>query len=140
LISNNAGNPAFDIDGDFDADRADRDLLIYDILETRPGDANLDRHVDFVDLLVLAQSFGQPGGWAQADFDGNATVNFADLLTLSQNYSPGGGLSAHESFLQDARRAGGGFLAALLPEPTAILVGSVVGLFAVGRPIRSIRP
>lgn len=51
-----------------------------------PGDANFDGIVDFSDLLVLAQHYGQPGEWVDGEFSGGGTVNFADLLTLAQHY------------------------------------------------------
>jgi hypothetical protein len=52
------------------------------------GDANLDRTVDFSDLVVLAQNYNTAGGalWAQGDFTGDGNVDFSDLVKLAQNY------------------------------------------------------
>ena len=50
------------------------------------GDANLDGKVDFSDLLALARSYGQYGGWIQGEFDGDGKVDFKDLLILARNY------------------------------------------------------
>lgn len=51
-----------------------------------PGDANFDGIVNFSDLLILAQHYGQTGEWVDGEFSGGGTVNFADLLTLAQHY------------------------------------------------------
>ena len=54
------------------------------------GDANGLHGVDFADLLLLAQHYGQTGqSWATGDFNYDGTVNFADLLILAQNYGQG---------------------------------------------------
>ena len=60
------------------------------------GDANLDGTVNFTDLLLVAQHYGQTGAnWDQGDFTGDASVGFPDLLALAQNYgSFSGSLSA----------------------------------------------
>ncbi len=63
---------------------------------TLAGDANLDRAVDFGDLLIVAQNYApQVGGrtWIDGNFTyGNAddvtgAVGFDDLLALAQNYA-----------------------------------------------------
>ena len=59
---------------------------------TRYGDANLSGTVDFSDLLILAQHYGQTSAtWDQGDFNYDGVVGFDDLLLLAQNY--GGTLS-----------------------------------------------
>ncbi len=53
------------------------------------GDANRDRHVDFGDLLILAQNYGKIGrSFSQGNFNYSADgrVGFDDLLLLAQNY------------------------------------------------------
>jgi hypothetical protein len=51
------------------------------------GDANGDAAVNFADLLVLAQNYGQSSRtFSQGDFDYNGSVAFSDLLILAQNY------------------------------------------------------
>jgi hypothetical protein len=51
------------------------------------GDANRDRKVDFADLVILAQNYGQSGKtFAQGDFSFNTTVGFEDLIVLAQRY------------------------------------------------------
>ena len=54
------------------------------------GDANADGQVDFADLLILGQHFGDHSAtFATGDFNGDGTVDFADLLVLAQNYGAG---------------------------------------------------
>lgn len=53
------------------------------------GDADRNRTVDFSDLLILAQNYGQSGRtFSQGNFDYSAggQVDFADLLLLAQRY------------------------------------------------------
>jgi hypothetical protein len=53
------------------------------------GDVNSDHVVDFSDLLILAQNYGQIGrSYAQGNlnFSGDGSVAFDDLLILAQNY------------------------------------------------------
>lgn len=52
-----------------------------------PGDANQDGKVDFSDLLILAQHYGELGATLQdGDFNLDGTIGFGDLLILAQNY------------------------------------------------------
>lgn len=51
------------------------------------GDANLDDLVDVADLLLVADSYGQPGTvWATGDFDRDGVTGDADLLLMAANY------------------------------------------------------
>jgi hypothetical protein len=53
-----------------------------------PGDANGDGKVDFSDLLLLAQHYGQKAATtvSSGDFNGDGSVGFGDLLLLAQHY------------------------------------------------------
>ena len=52
-----------------------------------PGDANLDGTVNFADLLILAQNYGQTNAaWDRGDANYDGTVAFSDLLLLAQHY------------------------------------------------------
>ena len=51
-------------------DKADVDTLVTGLLSTRYGDADLNRAVDFSDLLVLAKNYNHGGNWSAGDFDG----------------------------------------------------------------------
>lgn len=53
------------------------------------ADANHDRHVDFADLVIVAQNYGQLGRtFSQGNVNRDATgaVDFDDLVLLSQRY------------------------------------------------------
>lgn len=75
------------------------------------GDFNFDGTVDFTDLLILAQHYGQQGAYPQGDADQNGVVDFKDLLALAQNYG-------HTNIPQ--------LQSAAVPEP------GVVGVLAAG--------
>ncbi len=64
------------------------DLSTVVIRQTRDGDTDLDRDVDFTDLLSLAQNFGTNTNrhWFRADFDYDADTDFTDLLKIAQNF------------------------------------------------------
>jgi hypothetical protein len=60
------------------------------IVPTLAADANLDRTVDFNDLVALAQNYNITDGtktWAQGDFNYDGNVDFNDLVLLAQNYN-----------------------------------------------------
>lgn len=78
------------------------------------GDANFDGIVNFSDLLILAQHYGQPGEWVDGEFSGGGTVDFADLLRLAQNY--GRTQSAEQVYSVEAATGG------TVPEPSGLLL------------------
>jgi hypothetical protein len=51
-----------------------------------PGDANLDSLVDEGDATILAENWGQPGGWLLGDFDGDGWVGAGDAAILAANW------------------------------------------------------
>jgi hypothetical protein len=53
------------------------------------GDANLDRTVNFADLVALSQHYNTNGGnlWSTGDFTADGNVNFEDMVILSQHYN-----------------------------------------------------
>jgi hypothetical protein len=55
------------------------------------GDATFDAKVNFADLVLLAQYYGEPsnGRVDVADLNLDGTTNFADLVILAQNYDTG---------------------------------------------------
>ena len=79
-----------------------------------PGDANFDGTVNFTDLLILSQHYGQQGEWVDGEFSGGGTVDFADLLTLAQNY--GRTQSADQVYSVEAATGG------IVPEPGGLVV------------------
>ena len=75
----------FDLSSDQVVDEDDRQVW-FALANTLPGDANLDGGVMFDDFATLSNNFGQPGGWNEGDFSGNARVDFADFTLLSNNF------------------------------------------------------
>lgn len=64
---------------------ADRTLSFFSLA----GDVNHDRSVNFDDLLVIAQNYGQTGrrfSEGNVDYDASGTVDFDDLLRIAQRY------------------------------------------------------
>jgi hypothetical protein len=64
----------------------DGDLVLRYTLR---GDANLDKAVNFNDLLALAQNYSPTVTgrlWTQGDFNLSGKTDFDDLLALAQNY------------------------------------------------------
>jgi len=111
----------FDLNVDNAVTDDDVDTMLATILLTTYGDTNLDRRVDFTDLLETAQSYGTTSGgtWATGDFTGDDQINFADLLLVSQNYNFGVSLNDGEEFGSAMLRLESmGFV---VPEPTLIL-------------------
>ncbi len=109
---------------------SDADYWVSLFALTHYGDANLDRTVDFGDLLTLAQNYGSAtGGWAQGNFDGTAGVEFGDLLALAQNY---GTTSIIDSDIGSPQFQADWRLAlSLVPEPISTLtITSSVLVFA----------
>ena len=92
------------------------------------GDANLDKTVNFDDLLLLAKNYNSTTAyWSQGDFNYDGDVNFDDLLVLAKNYNrsmptePIPGASAQ--FEADMAAA-----FAAVPEPGSLaLVGIAAG-------------
>lgn len=99
---------------------------------TLKGDTDLNRSVNFDDLLALAQSYGSAGGWRQGDTNYDGAVNFDDLLALAQNYGTSLSVSqldaladlGGESFTHDWALA-----RSLVPEPTSL--AGFIGLSAI---------
>lgn len=123
----------FDLNVDHAVTTADVDTMLETILLTTYGDTNLDRRVDFTDLLTTAQSYGETTGrtWATGDFTGDDRVDFSDLLLVSQNYNFGVSLGAADDFgtaLHQLTRLG-----YVVPEPTALFVPGMLILAGLRR-------
>jgi len=121
-------SPEYDHNLDGVLSLADVDHLIQEILGTRPGDTNLDRRVNFVDLLALASNYELAGTWQEGDFNRNGIVDSVDHRTLSDNYNYDG-TSPRGSF--EADRA---YALSIVPEPTlAALVPAAALLLSTSR-------
>ncbi len=84
-------NTFYDLTNDDQVTTADVDELVWNILGTQYGDANLDAKVSLLDLDTLGQNYGQMAGWREGDFSGNGQVSLQDLDLLGQNYGFGVG-------------------------------------------------
>ena len=55
-----------------------------------PGDADGDRHVNYIDLIILGATYGQDsagtGYDVRADYNEDGVVNYSDLVILAANY------------------------------------------------------
>ncbi len=50
------------------------------------GDFNSGSEVGLADLIILAQNYGKPGGYAQGNITGGSIIGLPDLIILAQNY------------------------------------------------------
>jgi hypothetical protein len=81
--------PMLDFNGDDQLSVLDLDVYLRNAFNSRRGDANLDRAVNFADLLTLAQNYNRSGAtinWSTGDFTADGVVNFSDLLVLASRY------------------------------------------------------
>jgi autotransporter-associated beta strand protein len=100
------------------------------------GDANLDKVVNFNDLLVLAKNYNSQGAyWSKGDFNYDGVVNFGDLLILARDYNaamPAGPVpGASASF--EAEVVAAFAEAAPVPEPVPLGLIGVGGAALLGR-------
>ncbi len=103
-----------DLTGNFRIDRADRHMLIVNVLGTAPGDFDLDGDVDAFDLGTWQTGFGATGdaSYGQGDADGDGDVDAFDLGIWQTNFGTGA--------------------AAAVPEPgtfVLILTGAVISCY-----------
>ncbi|MCC5828582.1 MAG: hypothetical protein JJU36_03965 [Phycisphaeraceae bacterium] len=76
----------YDLDGDGTVDYDDARWLLEHILNTRPGDVNLDGKVDDFDLAVLQANLGQPGGWADGAVGLQGRLDLRSAFLLFEHY------------------------------------------------------
>jgi hypothetical protein len=103
---------------------------------TLKGDTNVDRTVNFDDLLALAQSYSLAGAWKNGDSNRDGQVTFDDLLALAQNY--GGTFLADGSTSVDASLANQfdahwAMARVVIPEPTLAGLMLVAGAGLIRR-------
>ena len=93
---------------------------------TLAGDSNLDAAVNIGDFARLAAAFNTPGMWFNGDFNYDGTVGIGDFSLLAANYNK--------------ILPAGSMFDAVVPEPTAVMVGAIAGLAVrVRRPRRANR-
>lgn len=113
-----------------DAGATELDSLLHALGLVR-GDLDGNGVVAFADFLVLAERFGQPGGYTDGDLDCNGQVAFADFLILAENFSENFG----SSFAVQARQHGG---LAAVPEPTSVTL-FIMGMLWIVRGTRRLQ-
>ena len=95
------------------------------------GDADLGGIVNFHDLQILLNNFGQSGFWDQGNFNGHATVDFNDLQLLLNNYTHSTSLTYSEvegienlvgqfGYIATVNSNGNGFTLVSVPEPASV--------------------
>ncbi len=114
----------------FRGQSVDSDSLLA--LFTLKGDTNLDRTVNFDDLLRLAQNYnlGIGATWLRGDSNYDGAVSFDDLLSLAQNYGvtllASGSVDVDQNlaanFVSDWQLA-----RSMVPEPTTIALFGMLG-------------
>lgn len=92
------------------------------------GDANRDNSVDLLDLTLLGKNWrGSDKVWGQGDFNFDGSVDLLDLTILGQNWRKTiSDVSFDEFGLDDVS------VSAIVPEPVAIIVWSLLGMVAAG--------
>lgn len=91
------------------------------------GDANFDASINFADLVVLAQHYGQSNAALDvhvADLNLDGTVGFGDLVLLAQNYGTSGAQLDGEGFAPTFA-ADWALAQSLVPEPTMLMAFAI---------------
>lgn len=78
-------DPLFDLNNDTEVTSADVSLL-FNVLGTQYGDANLDGLVNGADLAIWQANYGMAGGWANGDFNGDTNVDGRDFFLWQRNF------------------------------------------------------
>jgi hypothetical protein len=83
-------NPVFDLDADADVDLDDLERLVVDGMNSRFGDANLDRRFDTSDLVAIFQrgeyedTIAGNSTWSEGDWDCDGDFTTSDLVVALQ--------------------------------------------------------
>lgn len=116
----------FDLNGDNTVNsipntaNSDADRWVRTIKLTEYGDTNLDKAVNFDDLLALAQGYGlASASWSQGDIDGVEGVAFDDLLLMAQHYGFTG-LGVESTVSPDQFWSDWQLAQSMVPEPTSL--------------------
>lgn len=81
------------------------------------GDANLDGHVNLMDMSMLLSHIGRTGEWGHGDFNGSGLVDRSDLALFASSYG-----STYEPVHASATAA--------VPEPSSVVL-LAAGLLAI---------
>jgi hypothetical protein len=116
-----------------------------EIMPALAGDAKLQGDVVFADFQLLAEYFGESGGWDQGNFNYGPSINFGDFQLLAQNFGANAGaMTASETASLDNFAAafgemlqpnpdGVGFILTPVPEPVSMGLIAVAGAALLAR-------
>ncbi|QDU72829.1 hypothetical protein [Mucisphaera calidilacus] len=80
-------DPFYELAGDPEVNDVDLLFWLEMLFGTVPGDANLDRKVDLLDLSALASFFGlAEAGWSGGDFNADGVTDLLDLSQLASAF------------------------------------------------------
>jgi len=105
------------------------------------GDTNFDGAVNFADLSVVVDNYGQSGGWWKGDLNFDGTVGFADLDLVLSFYNNGTGMILPMGSLDAQAIAlleSAGFT--VVPEPGGLLAMALVVVGLTRRTGRNHQP
>lgn len=100
------------------------------------GDSTLDGHVNFDDLLILAQHYGEQGSanWTTGDLTYDGNVNFDDLLLIAQHYGQNALTAGQIDALGSTFASDFAMALTLAPEPSSlVLLTSLLAVKGRGR-------
>ncbi|MBN1763867.1 MAG: DUF1593 domain-containing protein [Sedimentisphaerales bacterium] len=89
LAQINAGthNSGYDLTGDGFVTQADADHWVFNLADTRYGDADIDGDLDIDDILALSANWLSSGiGWAGGNFNGDTSADLHDLALQSHHW------------------------------------------------------
>jgi hypothetical protein len=131
VVAQRGVNSRFDITGDGMIDGNDLDRWLAEAATHNgfaepylKGDTNLNDHVGFGDFTALAENFETGREWTEGNYDGSGTTGFGDFLALAGNF--GKSIARQE--------------AAVVPEPSAVVMLLCGGLVGLLRRRRRVRP
>jgi hypothetical protein len=93
------------------------------------GDANIDGHVDLLDVSIVLNSFGAPtAAWSSGNFDGSLTIDLTDLSKVLNNF----GATNPNAFAGNG--PGGGVSTAIAtPEPASLAITGIAMAALIAR-------
>ena len=81
------GADIHDVNADGVVDPDDFDFLISDIIGTGRGDGNLNKIINFEDLVLISNNYHHAGtGWNEGNVNLDDVTNFEDFVELSNRF------------------------------------------------------
>lgn len=90
LAAIGSSNTLFDLDNSGTVDKADMDILIYDVFQTSYGDTDLDADVDEIDLLTLIEHWLDGTGlWQHGETESVNLIGYSDYANFAKYWLSG---------------------------------------------------